>query len=791
MRNFGQLWQDCNAEVIPKGEWDYQRRLTIDGVVYHDEDILGLTHDKGLLYNTFSLGNTISSTLKATVVPHTTHTVNRGGKLLLELRIATLNNGETDWEEFGHYYINRAEKERDAWTITALDAISKLEGAFETNETNWPKSINYGLNEILNYLDIELDPRSNINTSLQMSDPSEYTMREALGYIGSLHGGNWCVTETNKLRLIIPNIDSNPSMIIKPGNTKKIISSNVMIFDKIIVKYGGSKKEKHIAGSGDNELEIYNPWGTQDTANSIKNLLNDYEYYPGEAKSIEVDPAIELGDTISFNGNLANLWQINYSSRMYADIKFPEDTDNFQDTFEFVAGGDYDLIIQDHEDRITALENKMDVVEDILGLKGCEILHTSNISRNRYIGSATCIIVPDKINPVGIFGPQDWKDINSLFKETRVSKLISGENSKIDDIRNIFEDSKANYIDISKLNTSNVKNMSSTFRGAEAYRIKLNGVDLSNVENMSRTFSKTQMNDLNLSKLNLSNVKNMSETFEEAHITELNLSSLDLSKVENMRGMFTRANIGNLNINSIVTNNVKDMGWMFYSAYIPHADLSSLDTSSVTNMSLMFGNFETNKLNISTFNTSNVINMFGMFSTLNIFEKIHNLDLRHFDTSNVTDMSSMFYQLNTDNLDISSFDTSNVTRMGSMFNRTNIDTINISNFNTSNVTNFFRMFYNSKAKKIDASNLSTESATTIEQMFMGCNELNTLDLSGQFFVNDVTDNGSIFPRRYGSHTVPLTVYCNANNINELRNNYIAEYVGAGGISDHNISFVVK
>ena len=49
---------------------------------------------------------------------------------------------------------------------------------------------------------VELDSRTALNGSYQVEYPNDYTMREVLGYIGAVNGGNWNITETGKLRLV-------------------------------------------------------------------------------------------------------------------------------------------------------------------------------------------------------------------------------------------------------------------------------------------------------------------------------------------------------------------------------------------------------------------------------------------------------------------------------------------------------------------------------------------------------------------------------------------------------------
>lgn len=65
--------------------------------------------------------------------------------------------------------------------------------------------------------------------------------------------------------------------------------------------------------------------------------------------------------------------------------------------------------------------------------------------------------------------------------------------------------------------------------------------DNPHIENMSDMFSETKATSLDLSNFNTSGVTDMSFMFSQSEATELDLSSFDTSKVENMTGMFNQS----------------------------------------------------------------------------------------------------------------------------------------------------------------------------------------------------------------------------------------------------------
>ena len=649
MRYLGSLWERCNNGDVPRGEWDYQRRLTIDGVVYNDENIISVTHDKGLIANSFSIGNTISGSIKATVIPHTDHTVRKNGKILLELRIATINDGDTEWFEFGHYYVNSAMREKDKWTVNGYDAINQLETPFVTNITDWPQTCSIAINQILSFLNIELDSRTYINSSLDIQDPTEFTMREVLGYIGGLHGGNWYITETNKLRLIIPSLDTKVATV-SPGNTKKLVDGGVMNFDKVILKFSSSVKDKYTSGSGKNELDVYNPWGTQSTADNIRSILSNYDYYPGEYKSTEINPAVELGDTIEIDGKLVNLWQVNYSTRIYADIYMPDQTDKYRDTYNFAVdvnafdwdydggGGD---VGENYEDRISLLE-------DMLGIKECVILSTKDIDEDaykyesnafkelsigQYIGESTsCIILPRILNGSVI------KGVNGLFEGVggrwRPLNKVINNNDNLTSIERLFRGFYVPSLDLSRFNTVNVTNMKRAFASSDVEELNLSNFNTSSAVDMDSMFSRSKATTLDLSSFNTSNVTNMSSMFSGSEATTLNLGNFNTSKVTNMSNMFSGSEATTINVSSFDTSSVTRMDGMFHSSPASTLSLSNFDTSRVSLMSSMFENSKASVIDVSSFRTYSATDMRWMFHGAHNVEE---LDLSGFNLERFAD----------------------------------------------------------------------------------------------------------------------------------------------------------
>ena len=163
-------------------------------------------------------------------------------------------------------------------------------------------------------------------------------------------------------------------------------------------------------------------------------------------------------------------------------------------------------------------------------------------------------------------------------------------------------------------------------------------------------------------KLDTSSVTNMSKMFCNCYkLANLDLSGWDFSNVTNMKGTFCNCyGLASLDVSSWGTSSVTDMNSMFGNcSSLASLDVSGWDTSSVTDMNSLFtGCSDLASLDVSGWDTSKVTDMSWMFSTC---LGLTSLDVSGWDTSKVTDMSSMFFRCSNLTADCSNLDVSNVT----------------------------------------------------------------------------------------------------------------------------------
>jgi len=168
----------------------------------------------------------------------------------------------------------------------------------------------------------------------------------------------------------------------------------------------------------------------------------------------------------------------------------------------------------------------------------------------------------------------------------------------------------------------------------------LNFIDVSKIDTMSYLFSdgdfRSNFKKFNgdISKWDTSNVKDMSGMFYQSKFTG-DISQFDVSNVINMQSMFERSKF-NGDISKWDVSNVTDMSYIFgYSQF--NGDISDWDVSNVTDMT---GTFMSSKFNgdISSWNVSNLTTTDSMFE-----QSKFKGDISDWDVSGITHAENMFF----------------------------------------------------------------------------------------------------------------------------------------------------
>ena len=333
MRQRSETWK----RLAVRGNFRMESVAIINGVEY--TAISAPIINRALLADNLSVGNCISSTLKLSVL--TDDVLGKAAQVVIKARI-TDDVEYSEWLEFGTFYIDNRSIDSGLVTVQCYDSMLKASQMY-TDDTNaedrigWPKSMRDCVNEIAARIGVEVDSRTVIKTTepYQVPYPSKLSMVQVLGYIGACHGGNWIITQENKLRLVpllappaetfnVIDHDYNP---IYTGDGHKLVWQHTDTGETIEHKAGGglinvpvvvgkiatSKpfKVSRVIISRDEDLGYTlgddsgytliiesNPYACQAICDDLFSDLGGLDYHPYTITSACYDPATELGDWI-------------------------------------------------------------------------------------------------------------------------------------------------------------------------------------------------------------------------------------------------------------------------------------------------------------------------------------------------------------------------------------------------------------------------------------------------------------------------------------------------------------
>lgn len=222
MQNTSQTYKTLLAAGAPKEVRARIYRSSSAYNTYTQAQIVSATTRAAMFDSELSIGNCIAKELNLVLTNFAGFpTIPRMAKIVMEFR---LNDGTTqsEWYPKGTYYIDtRAVDYNGRLTIDAFDPMLMTEQSFTKpgNQGTWPRTDLSVVQTIATAIGVQIDPRTTAimtnqypigypgieleDGTPQYSTDGAMSMRQVLGYIGSMYGGNWVITDENKLRLLV------------------------------------------------------------------------------------------------------------------------------------------------------------------------------------------------------------------------------------------------------------------------------------------------------------------------------------------------------------------------------------------------------------------------------------------------------------------------------------------------------------------------------------------------------------------------------------------------------------
>lgn len=332
MRSRSALWE----RISKRGRFELQTKAVIGGTEY--TAISAPVIDRALMNSPLSVGNCISATLGLSIL--TNDIITSASPIIIQGRVTDGTNF-SEWKPFGTFFINQRDTSYEGLvTVSCYDAMKKASQNYvsaSSSKANWPKPMTEVVSEVAYRIGVTLDSRTVINTGddYMVPFPVGLTMLQVLGYIGACHGGNWIITEENKLRLVplvtspdetffvidpdyetiqtddghnlIHDIQTtfnavlpmeSPGLINVPAVLGQITTGTPVTVTGVSME--GEDDESYTAGSDSGAVIALgqNPYATPAICDALLALYGGLVYSPYTASSAVYDPATELGDQV-------------------------------------------------------------------------------------------------------------------------------------------------------------------------------------------------------------------------------------------------------------------------------------------------------------------------------------------------------------------------------------------------------------------------------------------------------------------------------------------------------------
>lgn len=174
-------------------------KFEINNVEYGPEEEVEHTYSNGI-FEDFGFGNAYTASLTLSLF---TDNVPRAATIK---RYVRLRNGTqvSEWLPKGTFFTNARSDDDGYWTVEAYDSMRKAEVVWTPDQSlEFPLSMPAAATEFARILGVELDPRTVLNANYTIDYPAnDYTIRNELCFIAAAHGGNWIITDENKLYLV-------------------------------------------------------------------------------------------------------------------------------------------------------------------------------------------------------------------------------------------------------------------------------------------------------------------------------------------------------------------------------------------------------------------------------------------------------------------------------------------------------------------------------------------------------------------------------------------------------------
>ena len=259
------------------------------------------------------------------------------------VRVVDEDGRTSEWIAKGVYYVDTRETDSSGLlTLRGYDAMLKAEQPFPSVSHGWPATDLTVVSDVASLLGVTVDPRTTalMTGSFSISLPAQYTARETLAYIAGLYGGSFVITDDNKLLLLcLWNLASAADLTLP---SYRAFRASPAFPACTGVRFLLDDDTEIFAGNENGYVyEVSDPFGTQAAANRLLTKMRNFVYRPFTVEGAVLNPAAELGDTLSVPDGLTGLFSLDtvFDALCLAGAAAPQD-EALDHEFPYVPAGE-------------------------------------------------------------------------------------------------------------------------------------------------------------------------------------------------------------------------------------------------------------------------------------------------------------------------------------------------------------------------------------------------------------------------------------------------------------------
>ena len=343
------LWPPIGADGMPHTLSDAQLmqynnpQESQDGPAYREDFIDTVTTSGEIFGQDTKQAGVCSARTVQLAMKKPRQVIPRRGRIVPLLRIA--NDWESsEWIPKGEFFVDTRQTEPgyedgvEFVEITGYDAMMRAEQDYPMpSRLQWPAPDYLVLQEIADFMGVPIEPETlaMMDGRVMVPNPEWFCCREVLSGIGAGYAGNLSIDDYGRLKLIRlaqPQGRAMPQNIGDNADDFRFAEAWEP-FARVELKTGEDGPTWTAGTASGRTLTVECPWEIADRgqgqqmANGILQNIAGYVYQPMTAENAVIDPAVELGDSLTVAGMTGRMMaqDLDFGEVRSSNIRAPGD----------------------------------------------------------------------------------------------------------------------------------------------------------------------------------------------------------------------------------------------------------------------------------------------------------------------------------------------------------------------------------------------------------------------------------------------------------------------------------